>query len=50
MLLLERLGIMTFSKSVSSVRLLVMLQILVLMPCLPGLKTGGVVKDWLCTH
>lgn len=37
LLLLERLGIMTFSKSVSSVRLLVILQSLVLVPCLPGL-------------
>lgn len=37
LLLLGRLGMMTFSKSPSSVRLLVMLQIFVLVPCFPGL-------------
>lgn len=37
LLLLGRLGMMTFSKSPSSVRLVVMLQIFVLVPCFPGL-------------
>lgn len=37
LLLLGRLGMMTFSKSPNSVRLVVMLQVFVFVPCFPGL-------------
>lgn len=42
---LGRLGTITFSKSPSSAMLAVMLQVLVLVPCFPGLYKGGVVNE-----